>query len=65
MQPAALLGVLATRRCWIRHRFAGEEVKLFLKGRSRIIPMTDLGDGIPKLAKCRVICEYEKSASVP
>jgi hypothetical protein len=40
--------------------FAEREVKLFLKGRSRIIQMTDLDDGILKLAKCRVIYVYEK-----
>jgi DNA-binding MarR family transcriptional regulator len=41
--------------------FAEREVKLFLKGRSRIIQMTDLDDGILKIAKCRVIYEYGKN----
>lgn len=40
--------------------FAEWEVKLFLKGRSRITQMTDLKDGILKIAKTRVIYEYGK-----
>ena len=40
--------------------FAEREVKLFLKGRSRIIQMTDLEDGILKIAKYRVIYKYGK-----
>ncbi len=40
--------------------FAEREAKLFLKGGSRIIQMTDLDDGILKIAKYRVIYEYGK-----
>lgn len=40
--------------------FAEREVKLFLRGRSRIIQITGPDDGILKIAKCRVIYEYPK-----
>ncbi len=40
--------------------FAEHEVKLFLKGRSRIIQMTDLEDGILKIADSYMIYEYGK-----
>ena len=40
--------------------FAEQEVKLFLKARSRIIQMTDSRDGILKMAEYRVIYEYPK-----
>jgi hypothetical protein len=38
--------------------FADQEVKLFLKDRSRIIQLTDCDDGILKIAESRVIYEY-------
>lgn len=44
--------------------FSEREVKLFLKGRSRIIQMTDLDDGILKIAKCRVIYEYPRDQAL-
>ena len=37
--------------------FAELEVRLFLKARSRIIQLTDAGDGVLKISKCRVIYE--------
>jgi DNA-binding Lrp family transcriptional regulator len=37
--------------------FAELEVSLFLKARSRIIQLTDAGDGVLKISKCRVIYE--------
>ena len=40
--------------------FAEQEVKLFLKARSRIIQMTDSRDGILKMTEYRVIYEYPK-----
>ena len=40
--------------------FAEQEVKLFLKARSRIIQMTDSRDGILKMAEYRVIYEDPK-----
>ncbi len=40
--------------------FAEREVKLFLKGHSRIIQMTNLDDGILKITKCQVIYDYGK-----
>ncbi len=40
--------------------FAAQEVKLFLKGRSRIIQMTDCDDGILKIAEHRVIYECQE-----
>jgi len=40
--------------------FAEQEVKRFLKARSRIIQMTDSHDGILKMAEYRVIYEYPK-----
>jgi DNA-binding MarR family transcriptional regulator len=38
--------------------FASDEVKRFLKARSRIIQLTDCGDGVLKIAENRVIYEY-------
>ena len=40
--------------------FAEQEVKRFLKARSRIIQLTDSHDGILKMAEYRVIYEYPK-----
>jgi hypothetical protein len=38
--------------------FADHEVRPFLKARSRIIQLTDSGDGVLKIAEHRVIYEY-------
>jgi hypothetical protein len=37
--------------------FAAQEVKSYLKGRSRIIQFTDCKDGVLKIAKSRVLYE--------
>ncbi len=39
--------------------FADREVRSFLKARSRIIQLTDCGDGVLKIAEHRVIYEYQ------
>ena len=43
--------------------FASDEVKRFLKARSRIIQLTDCGDGVLKIAENRVIYEYPGKAA--
>ena len=43
--------------------FAAQEVRSFLKSRSRIIQLTDCQDGVLKIAKHRVI--YEGPESTP
>ena len=46
--------------------FAAQEVRSYLKARSRIIQLTDCRDGVLKIAKSRVIYESpEKSPVVP
>lgn len=46
--------------------FAAQEVRSYLKGRSRIIQLTDCGDGVLKIAKSRVLYESpEKSPVLP
>jgi predicted nucleotidyltransferase len=46
--------------------FASQEVKSYLKGRSRIIQLTDCEDGVLKIAKSRVLYESpEKSPVAP
>jgi predicted nucleotidyltransferase len=46
--------------------FAAQEVRSYLKGRSRIIQLTDCRDGVLKIAKSRVLYESpEKSPVVP
>ncbi len=37
--------------------FAAQEVRSYLKGRSRIIQLTDCGDGVLKIAKSRILYE--------
>lgn len=41
-----------------RLTFGHDEVRLFLKGRSRILQLTDCNDGVLKIAESRVIYEY-------
>jgi hypothetical protein len=46
--------------------FAAQEVRSYLKGRSRIIQLTDCRDGVLKVAKSRVLYESpEKSPVLP
>ena len=46
--------------------FASQEVRSYLKGRSRIIQLTDCGDGVLKITKSRVLYESpEKNPVVP
>jgi DNA-binding Lrp family transcriptional regulator len=46
--------------------FAAQEVRSYLKGRSRIIQLTDCRDGVLKIAKSRVLYESpEKSPVLP
>jgi hypothetical protein len=46
--------------------YAAQEVRSYLKGRSRIIQLTDCRDGVLKIAKSRVLYESpEKSPVVP
>jgi predicted nucleotidyltransferase len=46
--------------------FAAQEVRSYLKGRSRIIQLTDCKDGVLKIAKSRLLYESpEKSPIVP
>lgn len=44
-----------------RLHFAVQDVKLFLKARSRILQLTDFDDGVLKIAEQRIIYEYPES----
>jgi DNA-binding MarR family transcriptional regulator len=44
--------------------FASDEVKRFLKARSRIIQLTDCDDGVLKIAASRVIYEYPGKSQI-
>jgi DNA-binding Lrp family transcriptional regulator len=44
--------------------FAAQEVRSYLKGRSRIIQLTDCRDGVLKIAKSRILYESPKKSPV-